>query len=142
MNTFAFRQKYKIELNSLAKPREQNHVIRADQAPVREQPTDRLAEQVYNVIRQHHSEDPIHGWQIAERLQISTVQVREQVNYLRIHGTSEQKRICSVPAYFIARTVSEIAETVEMLKGRAHKILAAAKGIESSFDVENQIGMF
>ena len=143
-SSLAFRLKYKEDITKYIRP-EQKQEVRAEQLqPERFANYDeRICQSIFNIIRQHDINNKIKSDAICKELKIEGTTLRLYVHYLRCYGYNEQRRICSdTEGYFLAVNKTEIEHTIKQLRSRAMKILEAVKGIESSFDVNVQIGMF
>ena len=85
---------------------------------------------VLDLIERHKKENPILSRHIERTFDISGVNVREIVHYLRVY---DKKPICSDSSgYFYARNKVEASHTIKQLRSRVKHINEAATALESA----------
>ena len=96
---------------------------------------------VLNLIERHKKENPILSRHIERTFDISGVNVREIVHYLRVY---DKRPICSdSTGYFYARNKMEASHTVKQLRSRVKHINEAATALESAQfpETQEQLGL-
>ena len=96
---------------------------------------------VQDLIERHKKENPILSRQIENTFDISGVNVREIVHYLRVY---DKQPVCSDSSgYFYARNKMEASHTVKQLRSRVRHINEAATALESAQfpETQEQLGL-
>ncbi len=97
---------------------------------------------VLEIIRKHNKKNKIFDGQIRSQIQVEDpaekpgAGLRRVINSLRTKGYP----ICSdTSGYWYAESKAELLENAEALKGRAYKILEAARGMEKVAKKYNEV---